>query len=111
MGGGRETSHTMNRMVFVLWPRGHQRLGDSQEAAASCVGFGVSPKTIYKNKTLRGTHGWRWGNKPHDESYDVRFVAARPPTPGDSQGAVAPCAGFGVSPKTIYKNKALRDHN
>ncbi len=26
-------------------------------------------------QTLHGTHGWRWGNKPHDSSCGVRFVA------------------------------------
>ncbi len=26
-------------------------------------------------QTLHGTHGWRWGNKPHDSSCGVRFGA------------------------------------
>ncbi len=31
-------------------------------------------------QTLHGTHGWRWGNKPHDSSCGVRFVATLLPT-------------------------------
>ncbi len=36
---------------------------------------------------LHGTHGWMWGNKPHDSSCGVRFGATLPPAPLRSTSA------------------------